>query len=253
MRYGTADLHVHTDYSDGTATVLEVLARAAATGLDVVAITDHDTMRGAWEARRIAHQFGIEVIVGEEVSTRDGHLLGLFLEQELLPHRPAVETIAAVHAQGGLCIAAHPYDWASASLGHTYTRGKFAMLDHPWHTWQVDALEVFNASLAWPRNSCNRLAQQVAQALHIPAIGGSDSHSLATIGRGYTRFPGRSADDLRRAIVHNTVSWHGTCWTAADYLEAGWVGLRQRKLRGALAWALADLPQMVRRCTERTR
>lgn len=255
MRYGTADLHVHTRDSDGTAPVPAVLAQAAALGLDLVAITDHDTLRGALAARRIAHHWGVEVIVGEEVSTRDGHVLALFIEQELPPHRPAAETIAAIHAQGGLCVAAHPYDWASASLAQSWSRarGTSPAHDHPWHTWQVDALEAFNASLAWPRTGCNRLAQHVAQVLQLPAIGGSDAHSLSTIGRGYTRFPGRTADDLRRAIIGNTASWQGTGWTAANYLEIGWLSVRQRSLRGAVAWALADLPLIYARHKQRAR
>jgi predicted metal-dependent phosphoesterase TrpH len=255
MNQGKADLHVHSTYSDGTATVPDVLARAAAVGLDLIAITDHDTLRGALEARRLARDFGVDVIVGEEVSTRDGHLLALFIEQELPPHRPATETIAAVHAQGGLCIAAHPYDWASASLGQAYGSvfGASPTVDHPWHTWRVDALEVFNASLAWPRGACNRIALDVAQALNIATVGGSDAHSWATIGRGYTVFPGHSADDLRRAILSNTVDWHGACWSAADYLEVGWLSVQQRSVRGALAWALADLPQVHKQHKQRMR
>lgn len=238
---GKADLHIHTTYSDGTASVCDVLERAAASHLPVIAITDHDTIDGALKGRRLARQFGVEVIIGEEVSTREGHLLALFIESELPPHRPVTETIAAVHAQGGLCIAAHPYDWASASLGQTRLR----VADrhhHPWHVWKVDALEVFNAGLSWPRNKRNQMAQRVAQELNIPAVGGSDSHSLATVGCGYTFFPGTSADDLYRAIVGNTVSWGGTCWSAADQLQLGWLLVRRRSLRGALAWAFADLP-----------
>lgn len=244
MNQGKADLHVHSTFSDGTAAVTDVLARAAAIGLGLTAITDHDTMRGAWEARQLARDFGVGVIVGEEVSTHDGHLLALFIEQELPPHRPAAETIAAAHAQGGLCIAAHPYDWASASLGHAYGSmfDVSPVIEHPWHTWRVDALEVFNASLAWPRAACNRMALDVAQALNIATVGGSDAHSCATIGRGYTVFPGHSADDLRRAISNHMVGWHGACWSAADYLEVGWLSVQQRSIRGALAWALADLP-----------
>jgi predicted metal-dependent phosphoesterase TrpH len=248
-----ADLHIHTTYSDGTATVPEVLAQAVDAGLQLVAITDHDTIGGATEARRLARDFGIHVVVGEEVSTQEGHLLALFIEDELPPHRPVTETIAAVHAQGGLCIAAHPYDWASASLGQANRRAQGMSLsdDHPWHTWQVDALEVFNASLVWPRGACNLVAQQVAQALDIPAVGGSDAHTINTVGRGCTLFEGSTPDDLRRAIVHNAVSWGGECWSTAEYLELSWLAVRRRSLRGALAWACSDLPQVFQQSKRR--
>src|SRR5690349_4824161 len=100
--YSKADLHIHTLASDGTASVEEVLTQVAASDLRVIAITDHDTLDGALEARRLAPGFGVDVIVGQEVSTREGHLLVLFVDQPLPPARPAAETIAAAHALGGL-------------------------------------------------------------------------------------------------------------------------------------------------------
>lgn len=248
-----ADLHIHTVHSDGTASVHDVLAHVAASDLDLVAITDHDTIRGAVEAQRLARSFGVEVVVGEEVSTQQGHLLALFIDEELPPGRPVLETIAAVHAQGGLCIAAHPYDWFSDSLGQTWCRTHEGapIGEQPWKLWPVDGLEVFNASLSWPRITCNEIAQRAAQAAQLPALGSSDSHSLATIGSGWTLFPGRSADDLRRAIQHNTLRWGGSCWSPAQYMEVGWLSVRQRSLRGALEWALSDLPRVYQRHKQR--
>lgn len=110
-QWSKADLHIHTNYSsDGTASVVDVLEHVVKhTDLRVIAITDHDTIDGALEARRIARAYGIDVIVGEEISTADGHMLALFIEQMVPPGQPASTSIAAVHAQGGLCIPAHPY------------------------------------------------------------------------------------------------------------------------------------------------
>jgi predicted metal-dependent phosphoesterase TrpH len=108
--WSKADTHVHTTHSDGHAGVDEVLDHAARQiDLRVIAITDHDTIEGALEARSLAERYGIEVVVGEEVSTADGEQLALFIEERLPPGLPAAETIAAAHAQGGLCVAAHPY------------------------------------------------------------------------------------------------------------------------------------------------
>jgi predicted metal-dependent phosphoesterase TrpH len=100
---------LHTMYSDGSNTVEEVLSYVAhQCDFSVIAITDHDTIAGAIEAQSLTPTYGVEVIVGEEVSTAEGHLLALFIERELPPGRPAAVTIADAHAQGGLCIAAHP-------------------------------------------------------------------------------------------------------------------------------------------------
>ncbi len=231
-----ADIHLHTTYSDGTATVHQVLAQAAQMNLQVIAITDHDVINGALEARQLAPDFGVQVVVGEEVSTAEGHLLALFIEEWLPPGRTAAETIAAVHAQGGVCIAAHPYDWAVSSLGRYGLRHRYGK------DWRFDAVEGFNASLTWPRSNCNRTAQRFARELGVPVVGGSDSHSLATIGRGYTTFRGTSADDLYHSIQNGHVGWGGSVWTAAQYLEVCRLSMKQRSLWGALKLLCTDLP-----------
>ena len=224
-----ADLHIHTIHSDGAATVPELLAHVAEkTDLRVIAVTDHDSIAGAREAAQLARSFGVEVVPGEEVSTADGHLLALFVDTFLPPGRPAAETIAAVHAQGGLAIAAHPFDRSVPSLGR---HG----LDHPG--WRFDAIEGFNAGVFWLQRGCNFAARQAAGALGLPLTGSSDAHTLATVGLGYTLFPGRSADDLYRAIVRGQVRWGGSYWSLQQYFDMGRQLLRQRGLRGSLGLA----------------
>lgn len=213
--WSDADLHIHTSHSDGTATVREVLAYVATqTDLRVIAITDHDTISGALEARRLAPHYGVEVIVGEEISTRDGHLLALFVEQHTAPRRPVAETIAAVHAQGGLCIAPHPYGMLVPSLGYRGLRERAAGSNPEW---PFDAVEGFNASLRVDWN--NRAAQRVSEELHLPVCGGSDSHHLATIGTGRTRFLGSSAADLRIALTQGQTQALGNPWGLVRNLE----------------------------------
>jgi len=222
--WSKVDLHVHTTHSDGTATVNEVLAHVAQhSDLRLIAITDHDTITGALEARSKADAYGVEVIVGEEVSTNQGHLLALFIEAALPPHRPVAETIAAVHAQGGLCIAAHPYDWLVPSLGRAGLRWRAA---GQRAEWRLDGVESFNASLWVPRS--NSIAAAVGGELALPLLGGSDSHHLATIGLGYTRFPGSSASDLRAAIKRGQTEPGGSYWRRTHNLEV--VGLWLRRL-----------------------
>lgn len=221
-----ADIHVHTRYSDGHSSVAQVLDQADRVGLSVIAITDHDTIEGALEAQRIAHRFAVDVVVGEEVSTLDGHLLVLFLERALPPRRPAVETIAAAHEQGALCIVAHPFDWLVSSFGHAMRRHCAGTMPF----WSVDGVEAFNASLPLP--GMNARAAAIAAELSLTACGGSDAHHYSTVGLGYTLFPGRSANDLRHSIRHGDVRVAGRSWGAQHY--AAVAGLRaQRKLARA--------------------
>ena len=239
-----ADLHVHTRASDGLATAEQVLEQVASAGqLRVVALTDHDTMLAPLHARRLQREFGIEVIVGEEVSTQDGHLLALFIDRPLPPGRPAAETIAAVHAQGGLCIAPHPYDWLIPSLGRRglHTRCVTHSGTAAGQDWAFDAIETVNASITWPAAIANGLARRVAGELGLAAVGGSDTHTLATIGRAYTEFPGTTADDVYRAIMQRTVRAGGHGWSAAQFLEFYRLTLRERSLSGALKLAGANL------------
>src|SRR5262245_32656349 len=108
---GRADLHVHSWWSDGAQSP-EDTVREAAGRVDVLAITDHDETAGALQAREFAREhpdLGVDVVVGEEVSTLNGHLLALYLEERIPAGLSAAETIELVHAQGGLAVAAHPF------------------------------------------------------------------------------------------------------------------------------------------------
>ncbi len=227
-----ADLHVHTTASDGAATVPELLAHIAQSpDMCLIAITDHDSIAGACQAAQLAPQFGVEVIIGEEVSTADGHLLALFIDTFLPPGRPAAETIAAIHAQGGLAIAPHPFDRSVPSLGR-------AGLDQPG--WDFDAIEGFNAGVVWWQRGSNRTAQRAAARMGLPLVGGSDAHALATTGLGYTLFPGTSANDLYRAIQADQTGWGGHYWTFGQYAEITYRLIRQHSLLGVLGMAAAD-------------
>src|SRR5262249_39349653 len=174
----------------------------------------------------LASAYGVEVIVGEEVSTAEGHLLALFIEHELPAGQPAAVTIADVHAQGGVCIAAHPYDWMVRSLGYAGLRQNCA---GPDPLWPLDGIEAFNASLLIQSNKAHAAAAAVA--LGLPACGGSDAHHLATIGRGYTLFPGRTAADLHRALRLGQTRADGSFWGWPEVATATGALLR-RELRG---------------------
>src|SRR5207237_1568754 len=108
---GRADLHMHTTFSDGWPSPTELVDHVSRrTDLDVIAVTDHDTIEGALRAAdRAGSRRRLQVIVGEEVSSRDGHILALFLERRIRPGMSAAATVNAIHEQGGLAVAAHPF------------------------------------------------------------------------------------------------------------------------------------------------
>src|SRR5689334_15077475 len=110
-RRGRADLHIHTVASDGTAGVEEILAHVEhRTDLDVIAITDHERIDAAVAARSMARDRGLraDVVIGEEVTTRGGHLLALYIDRPIRPYRSLRDSIVAIHDAGGLAVPAHP-------------------------------------------------------------------------------------------------------------------------------------------------
>ncbi len=210
-RLGRADLHIHTLASDGTAGVAEVLDTVARLDLDVIAITDHERIDAAVAARAMAVDRGlsIEVVVGEEITTRGGHLLGLFLERRVPSLRSLRWTIAAVHEQGGIAIPAHPLvPYPLCAQGFALRR-LLAEEDERFHP---DGIETFNpTTLGRPWHG---RVVAFAEEFGLARVGNSDAHAADAIGTGWTTFPGRTADDLRRAVLaretHHHGSFHGT-------------------------------------------
>jgi predicted metal-dependent phosphoesterase TrpH len=193
---GKADLHIHTTYSfDGTASVAEVLESAARAGLDVIAVTDHNGVQGALEALGLAGEFGLQVIPGIEISTAEGHLLALFIEQAIPARLSLVETLLKIGEQGGMAIAPHPDHPAPSSLP---LRAILAALEHPLACRVLQGIEVCNMN---PTHSIfNKRSEKAATALSIARIASSDAHLAVMVGAGVTCFEGRTPADLRRAI-----------------------------------------------------
>jgi hypothetical protein len=224
-RLGKADLHIHSIASDGTASAAQILDYAESqTDLDLIAIADHERIEAAVECQRLARERGsrVEVIVAEEVTTRSGHLLGVFLQARLRRNQRLETTVAEIHEQGGLAIVPHPF--SAFTLG---MRKNAIMRVHlssdPLVYW--DALEGFNPSTAgrYGRAATARIAAE----LGLPLVGNSDAHTIDTIGDGHTLFPGTTADDYRRAILAGTTS--GSCITWGAVREVMIYGLQVRK------------------------
>jgi len=207
QRLGRADVHLHTLASDGTAGVVEILEHVEHhTDLDVVAITDHERIDAAVAARRIAEDEGLsfEVVVGEEITTLGGHLLGLWLEERIKPFRSLRSTIAAIHDQGGIAVPAHPLvPYPLCAQGFVLRR---LMGDD--ERFQPDGIEAFNpTTLGRPWHG---RVVRFAEEHGLAKLGSSDAHELAAIGIGYTTFQGHSADDLRAAILARSTHHHGS-------------------------------------------
>jgi predicted metal-dependent phosphoesterase TrpH len=178
-----ADLHTHSRASfDSLASPEGLLRTAAQRGLTHLAVTDHDRIDGALEARSIAPTVapGVTVIVGEEIKTADGDLVALFLEDALPPGLSADETVAAVRAQGGLVGIPHPFDRYRGSLLNDARMERLVQM--------VDWVETHNARVMLGNG--NQKAADLAHAHGRPGIAVSDAHSSFEVGVAYTAFDG---------------------------------------------------------------
>jgi predicted metal-dependent phosphoesterase TrpH len=208
---GKADMHIHTLYSDGTAGVQAVLDHVeSSTDLDVVAIADHERIDGAQRALEIhaAGSYSFELVVGEEITTRRGHVLALFLTERVPALRPVTETLERIHEQGGLAIAAHPMAPLTPSLGQ---RTLLQLHDDPDPRHHLDGIELMNPSAAGRSRRLARLHLN-ERRLHLPGVGNSDAHVLEHIGTAWTWFRGRTAEDYRIAMRDHAVEADGEHW-----------------------------------------
>ena len=212
---GRADIHTHTLASDGVSSVEEILAWVDTSDLDVVAITDHERIDAGVVARRLAEARGLraEIIVGEEVTTRNGHLVALFLTERIKPWGSMRDSVARVHDQGGIAIVAHPLVPYPLCASEGTIR---KLLDSPDSRHHPDAIEAFNPTTA--RMRWSRRVPDFVAAAGVAPVAGSDAHRADLIGRARTRFPGRTAADLRAAIETRTTSWEGEGYAWSEQL-----------------------------------
>jgi predicted metal-dependent phosphoesterase TrpH len=186
---------MHTTASDGWPAPHQLVDHAAASGLDVIAVTDHDTIEGALRAAdHASRRTKLHVVIGEEISSRDGHIVALFIEKRIRPRLSAAATVEAIHEQGGLAVAVHPF-WRTqrrARGGVVHGVGWLAA------DLAFDAVEVENATPGF--YFFNQLARRLNMGLGSAEVGGSDAHILDAVGRAYTEFPGRTPKALRTAI-----------------------------------------------------
>ena len=191
------DLHMHTDHSHDCVTPVDVLlSTARERGLGAIAVTDHNEISGAHDARAKAAEYGVKLIVGEEVKTADqGEVIGLFIEEKIPRGMTLEETIAEIKRQGGLVYVPHPFDRMHAVPDYEHLLG---VID------DVDAIEVYNPRVAV--GSFNEEAVRFAAKYRIPAGAGSDAHVVQGLGSARIRMrdfdgPDEFLESLRDADI----------------------------------------------------
>ena len=232
------DLHMHTDHSNDCVTPVDVLlATARERGLGAIAVTDHNEISGALDARAKAAEYGVKVIVGEEVKTADqGEVIGLFIERKIPRGMSLEETIAEIRRQGGLVYVPHPFDRLHAVPDYEHL---LRVVD------EVDAIEVFNPRIAIP--AWNEEAVRFAGKYRIPGGAGSDAHVAQGLGAVRIRMrdfdgPEEFLASLRDAdILGRPSSLHYAQVQALTFLEtratpsAARRASRRRRVRRAVA------------------
>ncbi|HEV3234251.1 MAG TPA: PHP-associated domain-containing protein [Candidatus Dormibacteraeota bacterium] len=212
---GKADMHIHTSRNDGTASVREILDfTRGQTDLDVIAITDHDRLRGAQEAVQMQGDYEFEIVPGVEMTTLEGHCLCLFVEEPIKMWRSLEWTIGKAHEQGALVIAPHPMSMLTRSIGRwSFER----IMSSKSPEIYFDAVETLNPSYA------GRIAEPKVRRLNrerygLAEVGNSDSHHLEGVGSAYTIFNGTTAADYRRALAQYATQPEGVHWTLGEHL-----------------------------------
>jgi predicted metal-dependent phosphoesterase TrpH len=232
-----ADFHVHNRFSrDSILSEDKFIRVALERGLTHVAVTNHNNVEGAIAVRDRAAALGVDeqltVILGEEVSTSDGEVVGLFLERTIPRGLTAEQTADEIHAQGGLVSIPHPFDPLRAShIRRQPLEGLAA-------AGKIDMIEVFNSRVTFSRH--NQQAADFAARHGIPGIACSDSHSAFEVAMSFNALPAFStADELRDGLAEN--EWHGSRSTVLIHLTTRWA-VWSNVVRGWLGRSTATAP-----------
>ena len=227
-----ADFHIHTRFSrDSILTEERFIEKAVERGLTHVAITNHNNVEGAIAVRDKVVELGLtdrlKVILGEEVSTADGEVVGLFLTKTIPRGLSANETADEIHRQGGLVSIPHPFD---PFRGSHIKEGPLRNLAE---VGKIDCVEVFNCRITLQRH--NLEAAEFAKRYEIPGIAASDSHSSFEVAMAFNAMPEfDTADELKASLLKN--EWHAsrssvfihatTRWAVWKNMFDGWRGKR---------------------------
>ena len=189
------DSHIHSEYSPDSKSKLKDIFKVAKTrGLDIIAISDHNTVEGSREAIRLTKNDDLFVVPSIEISSLEGHILGFGCEENIKRDLPAGETIDLIHEQGGLAIIPHPYCF--------YRHGLLCKADYK--DLKIDAIETKNARFIV--GYCNNKAKKLSKKENLPGLGASDAHYYKFVGDCYSKIDcEKDIDSVFKAIKKGKV------------------------------------------------
>ncbi len=209
-----ADLHIHTAYSmDCTMSLEQIIARCLEVGINCLAVADHNTIAGALKLKEIAP---FPIIIGEEILTLGGEVIGLFLSQEIPSKLSIEETVAQIKAQDGLVCIPHPYDRLRSSVFRDQVFEDIMP--------EVDIIEAFNARSLSPGSSTR--AWQLAQKYGKLVSAGSDAHTPSEIGNACVEMPEfNDKDEFLASLAKGKIS--GSKSSPTVYFASTWTRLKK--------------------------
>ena len=170
------DSHIHSEYSpDSKSKLKDIFKVAKSRNIDIIAISDHNTVDGSKEARRLTKKDDLLVIPSIEISSIEGHILGFGCEEKIDRDLPAAETIDLIHDQSALAIIPHPYCF--------YRHGLLCKADYK--DLKIDAIETKNARFIV--GYCNNKAKNLSKNENLPSLGASDAHYFKFVGDCYSK------------------------------------------------------------------
>lgn len=211
---GRADMHMHTNASDGAVHVRQLLEHICRyRNLDVVAITDHDRLDASVWAYEHQDRYPFEVVPGVEVTSCEGHVLAWWVTQTIPAGLNLEETVQAIHEANGVAVLAHPFQVQICETRQGAKR--YASDMHLIKRIGFDAVEVVNAA-AFPVGS-NLLTKVLCHDIGVACVANSDAHTPNGVGSGMTAFPGHTAQQLRTAILNHQTKPIGGMWSPMAY------------------------------------
>ena len=194
------DSHIHSEYSpDSFAKIDDILKRAKQRSIDIIAISDHNTVDGTNEVMKKTKNTDILAIPSIEISSTHGHILGFGCEENIPRDLSPAETIDKIHDLGGLAIIPHPYCFYRHGLFHYYKE---------YENLKFDAIETKNARFI--AGYCNRKAKKLSMKNNIPSLGASDAHYFKFVGDCYSLIDcEKDIDSVLKSIKKNKVEAHG--------------------------------------------